>query len=425
MIDRQPPQDPTAEQALLAAMMTSPEVCADITGILTGPDFYRPAHEAIFDAITALDSRRQPADPITVAAEMDKTGTLDRSGGRAYLAEVFGQGGIPGNAHHYAQLVRDLAGKRRLIEASIRISQDAYESPADAEVQAENARALFDRAMPARVDAARFSDLLPGVVASMESGTNRGLSTGWVDMDRLIYGLRPGSVYVVGARPAVGKSILALHFATTMWDRHDLATYFASLEMTSEEVIQRSVAARSRVPLDRIITGTLTEQDWAAVSPAIDRLRDSRVHIADSGWQTMGQVRTGARTLARRQKLGLVVIDYLQLLAPRDPKLPREQQVAEASRGAKLIAKELDVPVVLLSQLNRATGEKGIPTLANLRESGAIEQNADVVMLMHRPDDDTQQIDIHVAKNRSGPTGICHFHRQGEYARLVPAATQP
>lgn len=424
MTDREPPQDVQAEQALLASMMTSPEVCADITGILTGPDFYRPAHEAIFEAITNLDGRRQPADPITVAAEMGRLGTLERSGGRVYLAEVFGQGGIPGNAAHYAQVVRDAAGKRRLIEAAIRITQDAYESAADAEVQAENARALFDRAMPARVQAARFADLLPSVVAGMESGTTRGRSTGWTDLDRLVYGLRPGSVYVVGARPAVGKSLLALHFATVMWDRHDLATYFASLEMTSEEVIQRSVASRSRVPLDRIITGTLTEQDWAAVSPSILHLQESRVHIADSGWQTIGQVRTGARTLARRQPLGLVVIDYLQLLAPRDPKMPREQQVAEASRGAKLIAKELDVPVVLLSQLNRATGDHGIPTLANLRESGAIEQDADVVMLMHRPDEGTQQIDIHVAKNRSGPTGICHFHRQGEYARLIPAASQ-
>ena len=422
MTDLAPPQDIEAEQSVLGAMMTSRTVCRDILDLLTGGDFYQPRHERIFDAIRQVDSRGEPADPLTVAAELGTD--LERCGGRPYLAELLGACVVASDGLHHAHLVRENAGKRRIIEAAIRITQDAHESTASAAEQAENARALFDRAMPSRVGANPLGDVLPQVVESMESGAVRGLSTCWPDLDKLTYGLRGGSVYVVGARPAVGKSIVGLQLATAMWDQHDRSTYLASLEMTADEIVQRSIAARSRVPLDRIIPGQLTDEDWAAVSPAVNRLAGSKVHIADAGRQTIGSVRAGARSLARRGDLGLVVIDYLQLLAPRDPKLSRELQVAEASRGAKLIAKELNVPVLLLSQLNRATGEHGVPTLSNLRESGAIEQDADVVLLMHRPDEDTQQIDIHVAKNRSGPQGVCHFIRQGELARLVPASVR-
>jgi replicative DNA helicase len=418
--DLSPPQDITAEQSVLGAMMSSRAVCRDVLDLLTGGDFYQPRHEQIFDAIRSLDSRGEPADPLTVAADLGAD--LERCGGRAYLAELLGACVVASDGLHHARLVRETAAKRRIIEACIRITQDAHESSLTAAEQAENARAMFDRAMPSKVGANPLGDMLPQVIESMESGAVRGLATCWPDLDKLIYGLRGGSVYVVGARPAVGKSIVGLQLATAMWDQHDKATYFASLEMTADEIVQRSIAARSRVPLDRIIPGTLTDEDWAAVSPAVNRLSGSKVQIADAGRQTIGTVRAGARSLARRGDLGLVVIDYLQLLAPRDPKLSRELQVAEASRGAKLIAKELDVPVVLLSQLNRATGDHGVPTLSNLRESGAIEQDADVVLLMHRPDEDTQQIDIHVAKNRSGPQGVCHFIRQGELARLVPAS---
>lgn len=420
MTDRTPPQDVHAEQAVLGAMMTSRHVCRDVLDLLTGDDFYQPRHEQVFDAIRALDSRGEPADPLTVAAELGAE--LERVGGRLYLAELYGACVVASDGVHHAQLVREAAGKRRLIDAAIRITQVAHESTLSASEQAENARALFDKAMPVRVGATPLGDRLPQVVQSMETGAVRGLATCWPDLDRFIYGLRGGALYVVGARPAVGKSIVGLQLATAMWEQHDKATYLASLEMTADEIVQRSIAARSRVPLDRIIPGRLTDDDWAALSPAVNRLSASLVQIADEGRQTIGTVRSGARSLARRGNLGLVVIDYLQLLAPRDPRLPREQQVAEASRGAKLIAKELDVPVVLLSQLNRATGEHGVPTLSNLRESGAIEQDADVVLLMHRPDEDTQQIDIHVAKNRSGPLGVCHFIRQGELARLVPAS---
>lgn len=420
MIDHTPPQDVDAEQAVLGAMMTSPAVCRDVLDQLTGPDFYQPRHEQIFDAIRQLDAASRPADPIAVAAALGPD--LEKVGGRAYLVELLSACTVAANGVHHAHVVRETAGKRRLIEAAVKITQDAHESLLGAAEQAENARALFDKAMPARSQAVPLGDTLAQVVESMETGAVRGLSTCWPDLDRLIYGLRAGALYVIGARPAVGKSIAGLQLATAMWEQHDKATYLASLEMTADEITQRSIAARSRVPLDRIIPGRLTDDDWAAVSPAVNSLRGSRVQIADAGRQTIGMVRSGARTLARQGNLGLVVIDYLQLLAPRDPRLPREQQVAEASRGAKLIAKELGVPVVLLSQLNRATGEHGVPTLSNLRESGAIEQDADVVLLMHRPDDETNQIDIHVAKNRSGPLGVCHFVRQGELARLVPAA---
>lgn len=420
MTDRNPPQDIAAEQSVLGAMMTSPSACRDILDVLAGGDFYQPRHELVFETIRRLDTKRQPCDPVAVAAELGAD--LERAGGRLYLAELLEACTVASNGVAHAHLVREMSGKRRILEAVVKISQDAYESPTSAAEQAENARAMFDRAMPSKIGATQLGEVLPHVVQTMESGAVRGLETGWPDMDKLIYGLRGGSLYVVGARPAVGKSIVGLQLASMMWERHNRSSYIASLEMTAAEIVQRSIAARSRVPLDRIIPGKLTDDDWAAISPTVAKLSESKVQIADAGRQTIASVRAGARTLARRGDLGLVVIDYLQLLTPRDPKLARELQVAEASRGAKLIAKELDVPVVLLSQLNRATGDRGVPTLSNLRESGAIEQDADVVWLMHRPDEETNQIDIHVAKNRNGPLGVCHFVRQGELARIVPAS---
>lgn len=424
MTDHTPPQDIDAEQSVLGAMMSSKAAARDVADILNPDDFYRPSHSMVFTAIGRLDSRGEPADAITVADELARLGELSGVGGKVYLAELVSCVGIASNATYYAEIVRDLAGKRRLIESAIKITQDAHESALPASEQVENARALFDKAMPGRVQAETYDSALPRVIETMERGTSRGLATCWPDLDRIIYGLRKGLLYVVGARPGVGKSIVALQLATDMWDRHGKATYFASLEMTSDEIVQRSLAARTGVPLHRIIEGNLSEHEWDRISPHADDLRSSLVHIADSGRQTIGSVRSGARTLARRGSLGLVVIDYLQLMAPRDPKMPREQQVAEMSRGAKLLAKELDVPVVLLSQLNRGSLDRPdkTPTLNNLRESGAIEQDADVVLLLHQPNEGTNEIEIHVAKNRSGAQGVCHFIRQGETARLVPAA---
>lgn len=415
MIDELP-QDSGVERAVLGGMLSSIEVCRDVLDVVTPADFYRPQHEAICEACRRLESRGEPVDPITVAAELgDKADHL-------LLADLYGQAGVASNARHHAHTVADLAVKRRLQQAAIKIGQDVVESSLPAADLVENARALFDAAMPSKTIASPLGESVASVLDVMESGAVRGLSTGWPDMDKHIYGLRPGSLYVVGARPSVGKSIVGLQLASVMWDKHQKATYLASLEMTADEIVQRSIAARARVPLDRIIPGRLTEDDWGHISPVIWSLESSMIHIADEGRQTMASIRSGARTLHRKGSLGLVVIDYLQLIAPRDAKLPREQQVSEASRGAKLIAKELAVPVVLLSQLNRATGEHGVPALSNLRESGAIEQDADVVILMHRPDDDAQNIDLHIAKNRSGPLGVVHMIRQGEYARLVPAA---
>lgn len=426
MTDRNPPQDIEAEQAVLGAMLTSRTACREVADMLTGLDFYRPAHETIFDAIVAVDGRNEPADPVTVAAELERGQMLERVGGRLYLHEVFAAAPVGSDGTHYAALVREQAGKRHLIEASIKISQDAYESPLPAQEQAENARALFDKAMPDRAHAETFREALPRVIGAMEAGVGVGLSTGWPDVDQILYGLQPGKLYVIGARPGIGKSILALQWALHMWQQHGKATYFASLEMSTDEIVQRSIAHMAKVPLGKIITGRLDELEWDLVGYATSKLSESKVAIEDSGHQTIGSIRSGARTLARRGDLGLVTIDYLQLMSARDPRINREQQVAEMSRGAKVIAKELHVPVLLLSQLNRATldqsGKEKVPTLSNLRESGAIEQDADVVGLLHKPEEDTNEIDLYVAKNRSGAQGVAHFIRQGEFARLVPAS---
>lgn len=422
MIDRTPPQDTQAEQAVLGSAMISRTAARDVVDLLSPRDFYHPKHEQIFIAIAALEASGHPADPLTVAAVLERRGELTKVGDRPYLAELVSSVGVAANAIHYAEIVRNKAGLRRLIDAATSVTQSAYESSRPADDLAEDARALFDRAMPTLVAAESYAEALPRVVDSMESGTSRGLPSGWWELDDYIHGLQPGKVYVIGARPGIGKSIAALQLATYMSEAHQRATYFASLEMSTDEIIQRSIAFRARVSLTRVIRGGLSENDWASVAVATDDLQDTRVHVADDPRQTIGTIRAGARTLARRAELGLVVIDYLQLMSVRDPKLPREQQIAEMSRGAKQLAKELSVPVLLLSQLNRASLARSdkTPTLADLRESGSIEQDADVVLLLHAPIDGGDLIEMYVAKNRSGPQGMCQFTRQGEYARLNP-----
>lgn len=422
------PHDDAAEQATLGCALASKTVLREIADIITPADFYSPIHEQIFAAALRLDSQGRSVDPLTVAAlmESEKIKGFDR----LYLAELVGGVNVASNGAHYAGIVADKATRRRLVEVATAIAQQAT-SGRDTADTTEDARARLDQLTAGyRSDTSTFADVLPTVIDSIERGASAGDPTGWPDLDHLINGWQPGHLYVIAARPGVGKSILGLQAASYMWEAHGKATFFASLEMTRHELVTRQIASHARVPLSALIAGgdRVREDDWARVGLAHSKLQTSKIEISDEGRQTLGTIRSGARRLAHQQPLGMVVIDYLQLLTPRDHRLPREQQVAEMSRNAKLLAKELAVPVLLLSQLNRASEARPDrrPALSDLRESGAIEQDANVVLLMYQPDreNDADNIDLLVAKNRSGPQGDIELFRQGHYARLMPRYTR-
>lgn len=418
------PHDSAAEQSALGCALASRAALREIADIITPADFYSPIHEQIFAAALKLDTQGRAVDPVTVASLMESEKV--RGFDRLYLAELVGGVNVASNGAHYAGIVADNAARRRLVEVATAIAQQATSSRPAADV-AEDARVKLDQLTAShRSESVTFADALPAVIDSIERGASAGDPTGWNDLDGVINGWQPGHLYVIAARPGVGKSILALQAASYMWEAHGKATYFASLEMTRAELVTRQIASHSRVPLSALIAGgsSVRDDDWTRVGMAHTKLQDSKIEISDEGRQTLGTIRSGARRLAHQQPLGMVVIDYLQLLTPRDPRLPREQQVAEMSRESKLLAKELDVPVLLLSQLNRASESRTDrkPGLHDLRESGAIEQDANAVLLMYQPDRDGEpdNIDLIVAKNRSGPQGTVELIRQGYFARILP-----
>lgn len=265
------------------------------------------------------------------------------------------------------------------------------------------------------------ADVLPDVLDQIEKGHQSGLSTPWPDLDRRIHGLAEDRLYIVAARPGVGKSLFGQNLAWHWSAQHQLPTYFASLEMTSHELTTRLIAQTAEVEMDALLSGRLNDGHWSKISHATQKLTESRIHMATDTTQTVDMIRNGARDLQRRSGLGLVIVDYLQLVTPRDRRIPREQQVSEVSRGLKLLAKELHVPVVAMAQLRRQSdGEKSRkPTLSDLRESGSIEQDADAVLLLHIPDEAMAwDADLLVAKARAGSKGTVELAMATHYAQI-------
>lgn len=428
-----PPHDHTAEQAVLGAMLVSGSTVEDVAGLLRASDFYQPAHEFVFNALVDLRARNVPADAITVADELAKRGQLDKVGGMPFLAELVSAAAISGNATYHARVIREKSTLRRLAAASLKIRQDATEGHGAADVILSRSQKLLDEIQPPTQQQAGASvaDMWPEVIELVDKGGTRGPALPWVDLDQYLGGLVPGKLYVVGARPGVGKSMFGQSLAAHWADRHTKNVYLASFEMQAREVSMRLLSAKSAVQYSKMRAGECTEDEWAKISRASQWEAARRIVINDDTSSTMATIRAGARELARRGELGLVIIDYAGLVTPRDPKLPRQEQVAEVSRDAKRLAMDLNVPVVLLSQLNREVASRGggqgtaTPTLTDLRDSGALEQDADAVLLLHLPWDEQlgamSEWDLHVivAKNRDGQLGTVNLVRQGFIMRIV------
>jgi replicative DNA helicase len=432
--DRTPPQDMEAEQCVLGAMLMSKDAIADVVETIRGADFYRPAHEQIYNAITDLYGRGEPADAVTVADELSKRGELLRLGGAPYLHTLLASVPIAANAGWYAEIVREKAVLRRLVDASVRIGQMSYAGEGDVDDIVDRAQAevyaVTDRR--AAEDFKPLSELMQPTLDEMEAIESRGaglsgVPTGFADLDDLTNGLHPGQLVIIAARPGIGKSTLALDLSRAASIKNGLASVIFSLEMSQIEITMRLLSAEAGVPLSHIRGGRMSDQDWNRVSAKMGQVSEAPMFIDDSPNLTMMEIRAKARRLKQRHDLRLIVIDYIQLMTSGKKVESRQVEVSEFSRQLKLLAKELDVPVVALSQLNRGPEQRNDkrPMLADLRESGSLEQDADLVVLLNRPDlydkdsERAGEADFDVAKHRNGPTKVLTVAFQGHYSRFV------
>lgn len=435
--DRIPPQAPEAEQSVLGSMLLSKDVIGDVGEILKGRDFYKPANETIFDIILGLYARGEPADPVTVAGELSRAGELQRVGGGAYLHTLVSMVPTAANATYYARIVREKSLLRGLVSAGTRIVQLGYaEEGGDVDGLMDSAQAEIMAVSESRsgqdyVDLSTLSEEALGELNEIAANKGKltGVPTGFSDLDRLTQGLHAGQMVIVAARPAMGKSTLALDFCRSASIHHQIPAAIFSLEMSRSEIAMRLFSAETGVWLSKMRSGDMTANDWAVMSKRVSEISASPLYIDDSPNMSMTEIRSKCRRLKQQNGLGLVVIDYLQLMSSGRAVESRQQEVSEFSRSLKLLAKELSVPVVAVAQLNRGPEARADhrPLLADLRESGSLEQDADVVLLLNRPeyydpDDRPGEADIIVAKHRNGPTDTIPVVFQGAQARFANMA---
>ena len=433
--ERTPPQDVIAEQSVLGGMLLSKDAISDVVEILRERDFYRPAHELIYDAIIDLYGRGEPADPVTVSAELTKRGDLVRAGGAPYLHTLLSSVPTAANAGYYAKIIRERAIMRRLVEAGTKIVQLGYTDEGEVDDAVDQAQAEVFAVTERREadDYVQLSELLPAALDEIEkiaAGViGQGVKTGFKDLDALTNGFHPGNMIVLAARPAVGKSTLGLDIARYASIHKGETSVIFSLEMSRSEITMRMLSAEARVPLNNIRSGNLTEEEWSRMARRMGEISQAPMFIDDSPNLSLMEIRAKSRRLKQRHNLKLIVIDYLQLMTSGKRVENRQQEVSEFSRQLKLLAKELNVPVVAISQLNRSPEQRSDkkPMLSDLRESGSIEQDADVVILLHREDlYDSQnrsgEADLIVAKHRNGPTRTITVSAQLHFARFTDMA---
>jgi replicative DNA helicase len=435
--ERMPPHDVAAEQCVLGGMLLSKDAISDVIEVIRPSDHYRPAHQLVHEAILDLYSRGEPADPITVANELTRRGELTRIGGAPYLHTLIASVPTAANAGYYARIVRERAILRRLVEAGTRIVQLGYAGDSDADELVDRAQAEVYAVTDRRIseDYHPLSEIMPQALEEIEAigahgGGLSGVPTGFTDLDSLTNGLHAGQMVVIAARPAVGKSALALDFARSAAIKNMMPTVVFSLEMGRNEITMRLLSAEARVPMHIMRTGQMSDDDWQRLARRMSEVADAPLFIDDSPNMSLMEIRAKCRRLKQRHDLKLVIIDYLQLMSTPGKVESRQQEVSAMSRSLKLLAKELEVPVIALSQLNRGPEQRQDkkPMLSDLRESGSIEQDADVVILLHREDAYEREsprageADLIVAKHRNGPTATVTVAFQGHYSRFVDMA---
>jgi len=435
---RVPPHNIDAEESLLGALLLSRDAVSAIgESGLSADDFYKPTHQHIFEAVRTLSVGAQPVDSVTVADELRRVGLLEEIGGAAVLLELQNTTPAISNAGRYAKIVKDTALLRRLIGVASDIAEIAYHEPDDVDKALDQAETKVYEIAERRVtnSTVELNPVLDQVMVDLEELYDRGapisgVATGYTDLDDLLTGFHPSQLIIVGARPSMGKTALALGMASNVAKRPDSKpVLFFSLEMGHKELAQRILASEARVDSQKLRTGKLEQSDWTKLVQAIDRL-DAPLFIDDNPNVTVMEIRAKARRLkAKHGGLAMIVIDYLQLMTVSGAE-NRQLEISEISRGLKILARELETPVVALSQLSRALEQRADkrPMLSDLRESGSLEQDADVVMFVYRDEvynaesSDRGSAEIIVQKHRNGPIGTRRLVYLGAYTRFENAA---
>lgn len=433
------PHDDVAEQSVLGGMLLSKDAIADVVESLRASDFYKPAHETIYEAILSLYGHGSPADAITVADELKKRGELTRVGGASYIHTLIASVPTAANAQYYAEIVKEHAIMRRLIEAGTKIAQLGYANETEVDTLVDQAQAEIYAVTDgnAKEDYVSFSEALEETINEIDANSNRpdgvyGVPTDFIEFDELTGGLHGGQMIVIAARPGVGKSTLALDIARSAAIHHQMTTVFFSLEMSRTELAMRILSAEGKISMGRLKKGYLDTEGWTNLATLQGRIDSAPLFIDDSPNMTLMEIRAKCRRLKQRNDLKLVVLDYLQLMSSGKKVESRQQEVSEFSRSLKLLAKELDVPVIALSQLNRGSEQRTDkrPMVSDLRESGSIEQDADMVILLHREDmynPDSERVgeaDMIIAKHRGGPTRTIPLAFSGKYSRFNNMANE-
>ena len=435
-IGRIPPQNVEAEAAVLGAVLTNKEAMDKVAEVVTDQDFYRQDHQTIYRAVLRLYDKRSPIDLVTLTNELESLKQIDQIGGAAYLAGLVNA--VPTAIHvsHYAEIVRQKAVLRRILQAGQKIAQLGHEEDREvAEILDEAEKALYnvshelvkDNFMP-------ISDILAGSFDRIdrlhrEKGVLRGVTSGFRDLDNKLSGFQNSDLIILAARPSMGKTALALNMALNAAVKGKTPVGFFSLEQSKEQLVDRLICAQAMVDGWKLRTGNLSEDDFPAIGMAMGTLAEAPIFIDDSPMLTTLDIRTRARRLKADHNLGLIIVDYLQLISSGNKASygdNRVQEVSEISRNLKALARELDVPVLALAQLSRAveSRDKKTPQLSDLRDSGSIEQDADVVMFIYREDyyeRDTERkgiTDILIRKHRNGPIGEVELHFRAEQARF-------
>src|SRR3954447_22234803 len=440
--DRTPPQAIEAEQSVLGAMMLSKDAIADVVEVVRPNDFYRPQHQLIYDAVLDLYARGEPADAVTVSNELTRAGQLTRVGGAPYLHTLISMVPTAAHAAFYAGIVAERATLRRLVEAGTRIVQMGYDASSGGATDivgsvddvVDRAQAEVYEVTERRTseDFVHIESLMQPTLDEIErisesGGVGSGIPTGFQQLDEITNGLHPGQMVTVAGRPGSGKSTLALDLARSAAVKNQKPTAIFSLEMGKLEIMMRLFSAEAGVALQNMRSGHMNDTDWRRLALRSSELAEAPLFIDDSPNLTMMEIRAKARRLKQRHDLQLIVIDYMQLMTSGKRVESRQQEVSEFSRAMKLLAKELDVPVVALSQLNRGPEQRTDkrPMLSDLRESGSIEQDSDLVLLVHRPDlyepetERAGEADLILAKHRNGPTATVAVAFQGRYSRFA------
>lgn len=431
-----PPQNIDAEKSLLGAILIDEDVLSDASEIVKPKDFYDKNHQTIFNGMISLYEKHSPVDMLTLTDELKRKNQLEIIGGSAYLSELTNYVPTATHADAYANMVAQKAVRRRLIKASSEISEMGYDEEADVQEMLSKAESeLFsvsDQSL--KQDLVSIESILTDSFDRMEElyqnkGAIRGIRTGYKDLDNMTAGLQRSDLIILAARPAMGKTTLVTNLAYNVATIEKKAVLFFSLEMSKEQLIDRMLADAAGVDSWNIRTGNLSDEDFAKITDAMGELAEAPIYIDDKPGLSVLEMRTKARRIAHEQELGLIVIDYLQLMqGSKRNDNNRVQEVSEISRGLKLVARELNVPLIALSQLSRTveTRTPPIPQLSDLRESGSIEQDADIVSFIYRPgyyepdNPDVANITkLIIAKHRNGPTGEVQLYFHPERLRFM------